>query len=895
MTVSTRSHLPSTGLALALFLLALAMNVESAESKPRPISSAERAAVQFAAEYLAEGPEAFLRVMAADSPIARLPHAEALAEIEVRAGPREGATWQLLTVVPALADSAAAFSINFPSGIDETLIIGLIREGDGHRIGSLRILAEAVERKGTASRDDPAKLPERREHRTPATILPLGMLGFAIAAAGPLLRRRSSGAASSLMLSGGLIVFAALALETRAVLADRSAPPVATKAGENDWKIGRLLPLRHSLCVGGQRDESKPQGSSPLERNVAALWTAQLDLQEMRVDAVEKALRSFPSPSDVPLAEILRARLAFFRSREVDTVIAYERAINLGPGRDALWYEAAQAFSILGFENRSMGYLERSARIGSRESDVHYTLAVLEAMKQRTDPAELHLRKAWSLKPVERAALLRVPFLWDVLRKGYLATAVRISSAEEPVVRSSKLSSDPLLLPAQAESRVAGEFLHVRIDEQELLVPGGAPFAPRSTTVLDAVRWARLEEERALSDVPQLLESAGSSGGLTQPLLRRRIERAAEALAARNRWNDLLSLTASLSPLAENVPSELLFLRGTALKRTKDVAGARRLFTEMASSPAVHRKSDAHELWQIGEQLAAVGSYEQAIRVMERASTIREIPFIDERIRQISMNQRLAHSYSAHPTEHFEIHYPTDVGRIFAVGIGRVLEAELKRLRAHVPVASLDRIIVNIVWWDEFRSTYTGSDFILGFYDGKITLPFAGVGGFPPPVVAILSHELTHALIAQATNDQAPRWFQEGVAQRHEMLEYSPNALNMYDDDALISLSLLDAAIEGSADPAIIQEAYIEAQTVVRYIEAEYGSSAIAKMLASFRSGARTDEAISQLTGKNTAAFDLAMREWGRRGGAKVFVNPPPIRYDAELDRILRFSATEGE
>jgi len=198
-----------------------------------------------------------------------------------------------------------------------------------------------------------------------------------------------------------------------------------------------------------------------------------------------------------------------------------------------------------------------------------------------------------------------------------------------------------------------------------------------------------------------------------------------------------------------------------------------------------------------------------------------------------------------------------------------------------VPLQHFDRVVVNVVWWDEFRSTYTGSDFILGFYNGKITVPLAGAVRFVPPVVGLMSHELCHAMISQATNDQAPHWFQEGLAQRIEMRPYHANAFNMYDDNRLIAMSLLDPVLKMSSDPDVISEGYIESQTVIRYIEATYGEAGIKKMLDSFRNGATTDEAIQQLTGKSLAEFDVNLRSWGR-GSARVFENPEPVHYEPQ-------------
>jgi hypothetical protein len=179
---------------------------------------------------------------------------------------------------------------------------------------------------------------------------------------------------------------------------------------------------------------------------------------------------------------------------------------------------------------------------------------------------------------------------------------------------------------------------------------------------------------------------------------------------------------------------------------------------------------------------------------------------------------------------------------------------------------------VNVVWWQEFRSTYTGSDFILGFYNGKITVPFAGVGALVPELVEILAHELAHAMIAHATNDQAPRWFQEGYAQRVQGSRYSPNAFNMYEDDKFLPLALVDPVLSGSPDPEMISAAYIIAQTNIRFVEARYGKTGLRKVMTAFREGATSEEALRAVSGKSMAEFEQDLRQWGR-SESNVFEN----------------------
>jgi hypothetical protein len=150
-------------------------------------------------------------------------------------------------------------------------------------------------------------------------------------------------------------------------------------------------------------------------------------------------------------------------------------------------------------------------------------------------------------------------------------------------------------------------------------------------------------------------------------------------------------------------------------------------------------------------------------------------------------------------------------------------------------------------------------------------------------------------MLAQATRDQAPSWFHEGLAQRVEMTDYHANAFNMYDDEKLLAMSILDATIRRSGDPDMIGEAYIESQTVIRYIESKYGERGVAAMIAAFREGATTEEAIAKLTGgQSVAQFDTSLRAWGR-SGARVFENPPPVRYDLDDSEDLRWSNRSGK
>jgi hypothetical protein len=844
----------------------------------RPISDAEHAAVQVAAQYLSRGPEAVAEQLAPDSPLAKLPREQQFEEIETRLGPPAGAQWELQTVVPALKDKLAAFTVTYPSGWDDQVIFEMTPVAGAWKIREMRFLAQSSAHAPATAANTPAATPaetpktffERFQLR--ATGPPLALLAAAVSIIAAFSSRNRPVARSLIAVA---IIAIALALIPHGTASEATQASVI--APQNDSRLAPLLPFRRALATGqGNADAAYRAIDRRGQRGaVADLWKAHSDLLDTNTTAVRGALEMFNTSSDRPLAAILRARLAFLENDEVAAVLAYEQAVSLGPGRDGLWYETAEALAALGFEDRAKSYFERLARMGSRDADVYYSLATIEAMtagEHHEAAAEQYLRRAWNMEPVERSALIDTGLFWSLVRRPGIVGLINLSSATEPLVLADKACTRPVILPPDAEARTSGDYLQVEIGPQRLIVPGGAELAPPGTPVVESSEWERAEETRRLADFDALIAIGTNAAAFAQPALRQRIIATADALANRNRWADLVRLTEGLRPTSEHIPPNIFFLRSIGLQRLGVNDEAKQVLTQVAQSKVLQRKRDANAYMQLAELFAAHDLFDAAVRMYDRSVSIRPNPFVDDRVRQIQMNKQLATKYSTHRTARFEIHYPEDVSALSAAQLGNVLERELQRIRKWVPADNFRPVVVNVVWWNDFRSTYTGSDFILGFYNGKITVPFAGIDANHPEVTAILGHELAHAMIAQATSDHAPRWFQEGLAQRIELRQFQENAFNMYDDHKLLPVPLLDAVMQGSPDPEMISAAYIIAQTNVRFIEIKYGRPAVAKIMAAYREGANTNEAIQAATGRSITEYELELREWGR-GAKHVFEN----------------------
>src|SRR5262249_22585834 len=152
---------------------------------------------------------------------------------------------------------------------------------------------------------------------------------------------------------------------------------------------------------------------------------------------------------------------------------------------------------------------------------------------------------------------------------------------------------------------------------------------------------------------------------------------------------------------------------------------AKAFLSDLARSPVLARRNDPQAFTELGEMLASVDLFDAAIKMLDRAAAARQSQMLEDQVARIQMNRALATRYQTYNSGHFEIDSPADVSAACAAQIGKVMEAELRRLQKWVPVPGFRTTVVNVVWWRDFRSTLTGSDFILGLYQGKITVPLA--------------------------------------------------------------------------------------------------------------------------------------------------------------------------
>lgn len=769
---------------------------------PRPVTDAEKAACEAVADHLARGPAAIAERSGLTPQ-----------DVEGRIGPSTDAQWELRTAEGTFAEHGAVFHVVFPSGIDDVITFEMAQQNGNWRITSIRTLADdSSGRPAVAAMALIMVILVTRKRRWPFVVVALALLA-------------------------GVVAF--LMYKPKAAPVDA---PVATSPAASSSPYADLLPLRRAIATGSALP---PVGQfTGVTRDIALLWKAQRDLGRTTPEEIERQL--IDVTRNAPLKSLIFARVAAAAGRPSVALEHFENLRNVQPSHDTFWWEEEMASS----RGDSIEPLRRMVKLQSRDAGAYFLLSIQQFLEDKRSEAVAVFHEGLALKPVSRATIVGSGILALLPRDWSSSALIDISAPDEPKQIDGTLSRNAMQVPPGTKSFAAGSFVRLEIGGARLGIPFGAPIAPTGTTVLSGEEMDKQDADDAVQRAAKLSDAALASGAVQHT-----IEDAVDALASHNRWGDIIRLTDSVGPQSDNASPDLLVARVRALARTKQFAQARQLATSSAAEHVIERHPSAFTIAELAELLAEAGAYDAAVEMYRKVKDIKGAPDMTARSMQVSLRRTLDMSSLTAHTTHFEIHSMPEVPPAIPAKIGAKLEADLAMMMARFRLKTFRTMRVNVLRWDDFRWSVTGSDYVVGFYDGDLTIPwgtlFFGLGSD-----SVTTHELTHAVVAQASNDNAPRWFQEGIAQRMENSEKKEKISQM------VALALLDATLQGSADIRDITSAYAESLRVILFLEARYGEQAINKMIAAYRGGADNAEAIRAATGKSIPDTDREFRAW---------------------------------
>ncbi|MDA8016008.1 MAG: hypothetical protein MPN21_01070 [Thermoanaerobaculia bacterium] len=882
---------------------------------PRPISDAERAAVEAVLAFLESGPNAVLTRLSSDSPMRAVSTSHAIDEIAVRMGPAEDSRWQLRTPGRNFEENEeiAIFAVEFASGVDDTVLMDMKRQGDGtwaiHEIRCTvdprvpRISAEE-ELEQLFRGDDAATYPTPPNRFFPQLVPALLAFGlvFLVLAAIRAVHYRPRGQVAVLLTTTLILVGCQL-------LPDGDDEVQEELVDELDaLELAPLLPLRRALTGGrtsGQQAAFQEQigtmvkelatslGPDDDRARAARAWQAQLLVLDGNIGAATKILDAAPKPDTLPLLAILRGRVSVALANE-EAVQHYDLARRLGPDHDGLAQEAVLGVATVGEDGKVEEHVRSLIWMKSRDALGFYYSAQFEALLDQMEKAEGLFQAAWNREPMGRSELLQEPILAHIAIRPALFPLLRFVDAVEPQVGPEQAASRPLDLPERGTARILGQHLEIRLDDRVLSVLGGADLMPEGTVTESAAERADREVSSAVARFDELAASL-AEGGMLRPSYRRAVETLTDSLVYSEDWDSLIRLTEPLATSPSSVPPSLIQARALALMRSDQSVAAANLLIELAKSDQANRRRDPATFYQLGEMLTELGQYDLAIRALERASSLSAFDFTAQRRQQIKLMKDLEESKKVFQSKHFRMVYPASTGERYPRQRSWVLEAEWDRVKKWIPVpAGSPKVEIHLFPFSGFMKAYARSGGLVGgLYDGVVRVPLADFESFHPELIRIVSHEVAHAMIDIATRDRAPKWFHEGLAGHIEMHQRELNPMpDMHAAGRDLTFNLLEPILAGWSEPQLVELAYTNAAWTLHYIESEKGVRGIHRMLDAFRRGHDTKGAIRKVFGTSVETFDRNFRTWAIRDAPQIWPSEM-VAYHERFDDLVRRDAME--
>src|SRR5262249_30347497 len=214
------------------------------------------------------------------------------------------------------------------------------------------------------------------------------------------------------------------------------------------------------------------------------------------------------------------------------------------------------------------------------------------------------------------------------------------------------------------------------------------------------------------------------------------------------------------------------------------------------------------------------------------------------RVKNMRTVLRHLQKYDAVKTKHFIVKHDPNTDAALARFVGDALEKLYDDLSKKFNFKFNDPILVEIFRTHDMfsgRTVALPDLHTIGACTGRvITMASPRARGVPKLFnwMRVMRHELVHVFNLAQTNYLVPHWFTEGLAVNNEGFPRPPAWNKMlverYQADKLLDLDTIDLAFIRPRNADEWQQAYLQAQLYVEFIEKTYGEGTVGKMLAEF-------------------------------------------------------------
>jgi len=254
-----------------------------------------------------------------------------------------------------------------------------------------------------------------------------------------------------------------------------------------------------------------------------------------------------------------------------------------------------------------------------------------------------------------------------------------------------------------------------------------------------------------------------------------------------------------------------------------------------------------------------------AIKAWQHAYKLRPDPDVQELLARVQRESNVEESFNQQETWHFSLRYDGQrTSLALQRDLLRTLEDQYRDLTRELDFAPRENITVVLYTKRAFFDVTQSPSWAGGVYDGKLRIPVEGMTSVTPELQRVLKHELTHSFITYLTNNRAPAWLQEGIAQMMEprsMQPYGPVLSRVFQQRKQAPMKALEGSfVQYSSSQAMI--AYVESLAAVEYLRSTVGMSGVQKILERIASGDSPEAALKTVNHTNYSQFEDEMRAW---------------------------------
>lgn len=298
-----------------------------------------------------------------------------------------------------------------------------------------------------------------------------------------------------------------------------------------------------------------------------------------------------------------------------------------------------------------------------------------------------------------------------------------------------------------------------------------------------------------------------------------------------------------------------------AYVRAENFAFAR-FYLELAEQLVPKAPPEAYAY--LGEVYYSLHRLEDAVLAWEQFQRLEGAdPDTLRRLSRARQELSLASGQSYLQADHFVFYSDPGVSSETVARVSESLEKSYREQAAFFGTGLAGDQIVILYGGRAYFSLVSVPDWVSGVYDGKIRVSIDPDAQADLRFASVLSHELAHAMIRQASRDGVPGWLHEGLAQWLEGRRLTRAEIReAFRGRVPYSLAEMEGNLARKADRAVARSNYVQALGLVEFLVAHRGEGSLACLIRDLGEGISLEQALLREMGLTSAELLKAWKAW---------------------------------